>query len=288
LIALSAVALSLAAFAPAASAGKLSTATKTGDVSGVAATGSVRVSCPNGTRAFAGGFQTSAAVIAAPVPPSTAPSAQNLLVVNESRRSGARGWRVTASQLGTGSGTLTAIVYCRAAKVQQGVMTAPLAGTGRSEATATAACPKGSFAVSGGYTLPVAGSQSQFVFATQDLLAGPRKWTVHGVRGSGQAPSDDTIAAYVYCGPKKLASSIADTQSAITAASNEPITVDVGPCPKGATSGGFKAPYTQNAATRETIFVGQSRLTKAGWRVSGQPFGTTGLQLNLSGFAYCK
>ena len=97
------------------------------------------------------------------------------------------------------------------------------------------------------------------------------------------------MTAYAYCAPGKAVLQLAKTVSGTTTVTTSPpLTAQAGPCPKGVVSGGFKAAYTQNAATRETIFVTESLLTKTGWRVTGQPFGNSGLQLNLSSFAYCK
>ena len=103
ILAIGAIASMALTTAPAAFAGKAKVVSQTVSVSGRAA-GSARAACPSGTRAFTGGFETSAPVF-------SGANAQDLLIVNESRRSGAVGWRVSASQLGTGSGSLTAIAY---------------------------------------------------------------------------------------------------------------------------------------------------------------------------------
>jgi hypothetical protein len=282
--AIAAIALSVA---PAAFAGKQKTVTSTVSVTG-RVSGSARAVCPSGMRAFTGGFQTSA-------PAFSGANAQDLLIVNESRRSGATGWRVSASQLGTGSGSLTAIVYCRTAKLKQVVLETPLAAAGRSEATSTARCPKGSAAVSGGYTIPPASSLQQFTFATDNRLGGKRAWLVTGVRSSGAVPAAESVIAYAYCAAGDPLKPVTRTVSAVRGATN-PLTTAQAGCAKGTVpmSGGFIAPFVQGnnaqgASARDTTFVTQSRFTKRGWLVAGQPFGElVGLTLDLTAFAYCK
>src|SRR5215210_3401093 len=133
ILALGVVAATALSAAPGAFAGKPKAVTSTVSVNG-RVSGSARAVCPSGMRVFSGGFQTSAPVF-------SGANAQDLLIVNESRRSGSVGWRVSASQLGTGSGSLTAIANCRTAKLKQVVTETPLAASGRSEATSTAKCP---------------------------------------------------------------------------------------------------------------------------------------------------
>lgn len=271
--------------APAASAGKLKTATNTVSVNGLGASGSARVTCPSGTRAFAGGFRTSIPVFA------TSGTAQDLLIVNESRRSGATGWRVSAGQLGSGSGSLTAIAYCRSAKLKQVVTTTPLAAAGRSEADATANCPKGTVAVSGGFAIPAVVSQTQFAFVTEDRLRGSRSWLVHGIRSSGAVPAEGTVGSYVYCAKGNKLSTAVDVATLTTTQPSNPLaTIASEPCAKGSAplSAGFKAPLVKSGTARETVFVNELRLTKRGSIVSGQPFGGSGLALSLTAFAYCK
>lgn len=268
--------------APAASAGKLKIASTTLTINGLGVNGSARATCPKGTRAFAGGYATSKPAI------SSFPSAQNLLIVNESRRSGARAWRVSAGQLGTGSGKLRAFAYCRVGKLTEVVTPTPLPAAGRSEAGATARCPSGMNVISGGFAVPEVVSLKQFAFVTDDLLDGPTEWTVHGVRSSDLAPAEGSVTAYAYCGrgaPLK-------TKSLTTAATTGPIEISARSpsCKQGSAtlSGGFLAPYAQSGTARETTFVTESRLAGRGWLASGEAFGSTGLTLKLSAFAYCR
>jgi hypothetical protein len=286
ILAIGAIAAMALTAAPAAFAGKAKVVSSTVSVNGRAA-GSARTTCPSGMRAFSGGFETSSPVF-------SGANAQDLLIVNESRRSGAVGWRVSASQLGTGSGSLTAIVYCRTAKLKQVVLETPLAATGRSEATSTARCPKGTLPVSGGYTVPSAASLQQFTFVTDDRLQ-KGAWLVRGVRSSGTVPAADSVIAYAYCLAGDKLKSKVKTVSTVRSASN-PLTTAQAVCGKGTApfSAGFKAPFvqgtnSQGASARDTTFVTQSRLTKRGSLTSGQPFGELlGVTLELSGFAYCK
>ena len=174
------------------------------------------------------------------------------------------------------------------------VLETPLAAAGRSEATSTAKCPKGTPPVSGGFTIPSAASLQQFSFATDNRLQ-KGGWLVRGVRSSGAVPAAESVIAYAYCLSGDKLKSAVKTVPTVRSADN-PLTTAQPVCAKGTApfSAGFKAPFvqgtnSQGASARDTTFVTQSRLTKRGSLTSGQPFGELlGLTLELSGFAYCK
>ncbi len=266
------------------SGAKVISKTKSLNIAGTNATGTIVAKCPRSMAAVGGGFSSIPNVIVKPT---------NLLIVYESQRAGARGWRVSASQgVPDSTGKLTAYVYCRktGAQIKEVSNTAPLAAAGRSEASASAACPAGTKVISGGYAVPPTQGGAT-TFLTENVKSGGRNWNVTGVRDSNAAPADGSVESIAYCSAAESSKQRRDTISVQTNTTNN-ITgvVETDPCtaPRNTSMGGFIAPYVQAGAERAALLVVESRRQGRGWRVLGIGSGPGGFNVSLTGFVYCR
>jgi hypothetical protein len=116
-------------------------------------------------------------------------------------RASKRAWAVSATNLGTSEGGLTAYVVCSSRKLADLKLKAvradaPLAASGSgSTATATANCRAGQRVVSGGFEAP---SRASGVLVHRSMRVGKRGWQV---AASAQTPAGGTVTAFAYCIP---------------------------------------------------------------------------------------
>jgi hypothetical protein len=268
-------ALALLAGAPAAQAAKLRIATNTITVNGGAGSRGVPVSavarCPKGTKAVAGGYETS--------PPQS--PARRVAVVESIMVKGT-GWRVTGfeSAPAPASDGLTAYAYCgkrkRALMVGSPIRTDFIPEPGHSTSSA-AKCPPHTSAFSGGFSAP-----SGDVYFFRSRRDG-RFWEagVTNVSGSGGAPY--TVEAY--CGRGKVITRRM-TQPVADPGTGQ-VTATPPRCPKRtrALSGGFDSAETTGSLSIATL-VFRTRLLGGTWIASGVSGGVAGAV--VSSYSYCR
>src|SRR3954467_9843405 len=97
----------LLALPSSAMAGKTRVAVGVTNLTGANSEGTAQANCPRGTVAISGGFGQT--------PPADLTSG-HYVNIHDSHRLGARAWKVSGVQYGSGASTLTAYAYCRAMK----------------------------------------------------------------------------------------------------------------------------------------------------------------------------
>jgi hypothetical protein len=205
----------------------------------IGTTRTVMVSCRRGSTAIWGGWRTS----------DVSPS-KGALGIFESRRAGARQWRVSAQVVqAAGSHRLQVLAFCsRGRRLPAVARTTDLTLTGSSGAVGGAAmCPAHTRAVSGGFHISPALNTSSFVAGSYRVRG--RAWRTE-VRG----PSGSTVrlSSTVYCG---RASALVTRAGAI-GLQPDPFTMGswgTPPCPrlKPTLSGGFR--FLPTAPTDEPL-----------------------------------
>lgn len=260
--------------------GKVKTRSQVVSLAGEGAIQSATATCPRGTRAAGGGFATSEPVIQQ--------VGSSASLVFESRRIKARKWRASALQIIGGPMTLTSYVYCQArlGRVRARSQPINLAGAASTIGAATARCPRGSRAISGGFgtSTPVAPVSGAVPF--ESIRQGRRAWRVSAILGDSIAA---TLTSYVYCsrrrgiGPVFPASDVAVGQGAVA-------DVLAGPCPRRRPpiAGGFVTSTPSLIGQAEVMVVFESRRIKRHWRVRGFEGGEQSTSSDsLIGAAYC-
>lgn len=243
--------------------------------------GTATARCKSGTKAISGGFEgefDATKVIAGQSP---------LLQLHESQRRGNR-WTGSAYNLGA-AGDLTTFVYCSPQKLRSrskstSIEGSPFMSGDLATGTATAKCPRGTTAVSGGFDNPdfkVEGdfSHDRRVVPFISRKLGGRKWTVEG---ANQAGAEATLVAYAYC---QDAPSLRTKRKSVTFAAplnGVGVSDAVAKCAKGqrVLSGGFKL------TGLEPILLASKRVGGRAWKASAS-VGYPG-EAELTAFAYCK
>jgi hypothetical protein len=156
--------------------------------------GSVTARCEGRKKAASGGFFGETGLLIAP-----------FVVAHESRKSGARGWKVSAGNYGFVSGELTAYVNCRKGKGLKSKSKSITLDGGTATASLGAKCKRGGRAISGGFAGQV---DSAFVAdpptgvgvrAYASRRDGGRRWQTTAANAGEQ---DGSLTTYVYCQKK--------------------------------------------------------------------------------------
>jgi hypothetical protein len=148
--------------------------------------------CPRGTRAISGGFAT------------TFDAPYNGNIVDTSRRIGSRKWETVAAHTANGPPEkLISIAYCGDAPRLLEASKTTHADDANQVAPATATCPPGTRAVSGGFkSQAIPGSTFTAALPAASKLAGKRDWKAIGVQpAEGGTGSSFAWTAYAYCAP---------------------------------------------------------------------------------------
>jgi hypothetical protein len=243
--------------------------------------GSATARCKAGTEAISGGFRgefNPAGVVSGNSPQ---------LQAYESRMRGDRGWVGSAYNVGA-TGEFTSFVYCRARgprpeSKDQTVAGTPFMGVLRT-GEATARCPAGTKAISGGFDNPDFRwtgdyESSNRLVPYQSRKAGPRSWTVEAANYGGD---DGTLVAYAYC---QDGSSLRTkrTTATFTAPPGEVRQGStVASCPRGqrVVSGGFKV------VGLEPHVVASRKRGARRWKASASVAHPG--QTKLTAYAYCR
>ena len=151
---------------------------------------SVTAKCPRGSEAVAGGFsnpdfdnfQSASSADAFP---------------SASKRVGERRWKVTAYNQGSGPGTIVSVVYCDTAEPGLTTRTKDVSIADNELGSATAKCPKGRKAVSGGFEghavdVTSIGALGAFPYVSKRLPS--RGW-----KTSAEGSGDSTLTSFAYC-----------------------------------------------------------------------------------------
>jgi hypothetical protein len=273
-LALGAVAGIAVLFTAGFAAAKLKTVSKSTTITTGAPT--VKARCPTGSEAVSGGFANP------DFDPS--PSTPQIFPFN-SLRGGDRVWKASGFNQESESGTFTVFGYCDRhepglkAKSKETTLAPGELGS------ATARCPRGSEAVSGGFSNPDFGnfvSPSADILPTRSKRVGERRWKATGYN-QGDAPG--ILVAFAYCDKLQPGLSTRSKDVQITSEATGSATAK---CPKGhgAVAGGFDGHAVDTipiGARGAFTYTSKRRITR-GWKASAQAFGDS----TLTSFAYCK
>jgi hypothetical protein len=265
--------LALTGVAVAAAGKKLKTASETIAVA-PDQTLSVETNCQKGTKTISGGFETESDGDFDP-----------FLEVNQSERSGRRGWISEAFNGSDEMGDLTSFAYCRRAKKLTRASDTVEAPVG-DFITATAVCPPGTKVISGGF----AGSPIDLVGTTPVLYisesrrATKRSWEVSAFSNGNE---NGELSAFAYCakGKKLKARSATDVVSSdIPNSETAEILVR---CKRNqrVISGGFGSPDDEGDNTPRVLT--SKKQGKRGWSVTAI-VGGLGLTVEVTAYAYCE
>jgi hypothetical protein len=256
--------------------------------------------CPPGTVALGGGFSGEVGREAG------APT--DLYVVQESRRDSPTSWHIEAARedKGTQLGnpiSITVAVYCQSPKlgkakkrkkhrkpkrrhllISEVSATGPLAGQG-AQSTATASCPAGLNAISGGYSVSPAPDLTQtyprFPLVWADHASSAQAWTA-SERTFGTTAM--TLTSYAYCANTSPALALAGSGSVSAEQTGSATTP---PCARNRPliGGGFDNAQATPGGTAEVAF--ESIGSAGGWKTSA--FNVVGgAPASLRAIAYCR
>lgn len=230
-------------------------------------TGEALATCPKGTKLISGGFAGEQ-------------DGDSAVFTYAANRRGGKQQGASAVNFGAQAGTLTSFAYCQK-KAKLSVRSAqtviPAGSPTAALGTATATCPKGSTAVSGGFAGPR--ETDVDIRPYESRRTGKRAWTVSAY-SFGSAGG--TLTAQVGC--QKQAGKL-KTASAETSVASEPATgTATATCKKGlrAISGGFLASTQDTDINPYASFKQGGR----GWIVSGLNGGPQ--PGTLTAYAYCR
>jgi hypothetical protein len=272
LIAAAAAALTMASMA----GGALKTKSASTTIGASPDAGAATAKCKKGSEAVSGGFDNP------DFDPDFSPVTPGAAIFNiTSAREGKRKWSATGENSGTDPGELIAYAYCD--KKEPGLKRKSKTVTidGNATDSATAKCPKGSVAVSGGY-------------GSEDLLPGfnplaskrdgKRKWTVRAYNFDFPASAELTV--FVYCDKSEPK---IKTKSAQTEVIESEAGTATAKCKRGseAVAGGFDTPNGDpTVPISPAIYPYESRRTgKREWTGSGWNDEEDG---TFVVYAYCK
>jgi hypothetical protein len=153
-----------------------------------------------------------------------------------------------------------------------------------SQGSATAACPKGSRAVSGGWlaTPTDPGLPPALVYESQRV--GQRSWRTSALEVASGYPAT-ALSAYVYCSFRARKASPVSATVPTTPGSHDPVSA-IATCPRGrlATAGGFLTQLDSSFA-HTAIPVGSRRAGPRSWKVTG--YDVDGVGGTVKALAYC-
>jgi hypothetical protein len=260
-------------------------------------TGSATATCPKGQTPIAGGWNSPGSV------------RQSFLTVYSSTRSGKRGWTISAVINGfvTPPATqfklnLTAYAYCRAGtalRSQTKAVSLPLIQNNFNFVTATAKCPKGTVAISGGFQIP-APNTSTAGWVHQSSRQSTRSWSASVTAATTNSTPAMNVTTIAYCAP---GTAPATRKTTVPAPPSDtppgaptptpgaaPIVAKSPKCGGGLQmiSGGFRSPSVIATPQPSTIpFIYESRRlgSKGPWQTSMFNSGTN--PTTLTSVGYC-
>jgi hypothetical protein len=247
--------------------------TATGGPSGPGAPVSPVARCPAGTKAVAGGYETSAPQ-----------SIDRRIVVTESIMVKGTAWRVSGyeSSAAPASGKVVAYVYCgerrKALRVGTPVRTDFIPATGTSTSSG-AECPPHTRALAGGFS--AAPGSDVYFFRSRN--SGQRFWEAGVTNVGATAGSLYTVEAY--CAKAKVVQRT-DTRSVAGPTASQAMAI-THRCPAGTSprSGGFDSPEPAGGLL-SAAFVYRTRRLGVRWVAYAAAAGPGGA--TVTSYAYCR
>jgi hypothetical protein len=241
--------------------------------------GSALAKCKPGTKSVSGGFE--AEFDAGPPPV--------VVLSTASRRASTRKWRASGASLGA-EGELTAFAYCRDQKLKSKKKQTDVDGASGIDPgtdTATAKCPKGSAAVSGGFDNPDAelnlmGPGSTFIHPIESRKIGKRKWRAGG---NNYGEADGTLVAQVNCYEGRSLKTRSETDEVTNTAPDTAFDEFAARCKRGerVVSGGFS--IEEQNISNGPLVIASRKQGKRAWVVET---GSNGSDAEVTVYAYCE
>ena len=242
---------------------------------GVQQNGSVKATCPPGTRVVSGGFASDFSD-----PPVNFPFIQ----IDASHRSGRRSWTSSGFNDGNAAGDLRSFAYCRDQSLTAVRSTVP-APVGQF-VTATARCPRGTKVISGGFKASPIDTvgDTPVLYVSESRRAGKRKWEASAFSDGNEA-GELTATASCDRARKPKARSASTTLSDVPP--NTPFDAATARCRRGerVVAGGFGSPDDSGSATPK--FMASKRAGRRRWIASGF-YGNIGAPIEITSYAYCE
>ncbi len=271
------------AFAAAIAAGSgLRTSTASTTVGPSPDASSKSAKCPNGKKVISGGFDNPGFADISPGKPG--------LFAYASHRSRSRRWTVGAQNDNDGAGKLVAFAYCRSAgslKARSASVMVP--NTGTQHGTATARCPSGSDAISGGFDNPgftTDGGAGFFPYVSKK--SGSRGWRVSVEL---YRPTPAKLRVLVYCrAGRGVRERSASAEAPGTGSQTATATAE---CKQGETliSGGYlttsSVEFPGGVGGPDLWYYRSRKVGPRGWRVSAFDNGGAAGG-SFEALAYCK
>jgi hypothetical protein len=181
-------------------------------------------------------------------------------------------------------GPVTSATVAKTSAPRYGIGTVTLTGA-NAAGTATASCPKGTIAVSGGFSQSPAAelSPGHYVNVHDSHRVGSRSWSVSGVQLANQT---STLTAFAYCRPGKKPKQT--TRSVPLGAAPRSEATAIASCPgnQSAISGGFTVPRLIGQTS--TFLTNAEILGQRKWAVTGVRSSTSASSEGVvTSYAYC-
>ena len=267
----------IAAIGGTALAGAAAPPTSTPVPPGTSTSVSVRCGGPF-SRALAGGF----------LAPGFSPDEGRVAVRTGLTRTSRDTWQVSATALGSETGSIRPVAYCTKLRGKQSTASASTTVPPNEAGTATATCPSGFRAVSGGFDSPGFDLTAGHVLTLTSMRAGDNAWTVTGINpdfGSGVSPGQ--LSAFAYCLKGKPRITTVSAEAPVAGQSQT--TVDVN-CPAGtrALSGGFDGHVVAgpNGLQAAGPIESYRLAARSGWRTNAVQAGDQ--PASVTTYAYCE
>jgi opacity protein-like surface antigen len=232
------------------------------------------------SRALGGGF----------IAPGFSPQNNVTTIRTRLVRTSRHAWEVGATSLGSETGAILPVAYCTKLKGKQVTVSASATVAPNAPGTATATCPMGYRAVSGGFDSPGFDlNGGGHVLTLTSMRVGDNAWQVSGVNpdfGGGVSPGQ--LVAYAYCLKGTRAITTVSADVAVNP-QDDPVNVDV-LCPPRtrALSGGFDGHITvsQNGLNAAGTIDSYRLDARRGWRATATDAGED--QATVTSYAYCE
>ncbi len=204
-------------------------------------------------------------------------------------RTSRHAWEVGATSLGSETGAILPLAYCTQLKGKQVTASGSTVVAENSVGTATATCPAGYRAVSGGFDSPGFDlNGGGHVLTLTSLRLGDNAWQVSGVNpdfGGGVSPGQ--LVAYAYClkGKPRITTVSVDA----TVDTGDPVNVDVFcPARTRALSGGFDGHISvgPNGLSAAGTIDSYRLDPRTGWRATATDAGED--PARVSSYVYCE
>ena len=194
-------------------------------------------------------------------------------------------WRATVANLGEGSsgaGRQRVLVYCGTHRIRLKLVRRRARIAPSATATATARCPAGTEAVSGGFSDRWAGTNGSLVFGFRSRRVGRRGWQASAINTSDSIPS--TLIAMANCARLRPRLTARMKTISVPAGGARSVRIDCGPG-RRAWSAGFGSPLRSWARGGAFPYLFK-RLEHRSWTAAAFASGPTAARFTLH--IYCR